>query len=108
MIVRSGQMRRKIRIEELTETRTSSGAITESWSTYKTVRAEVLPVSGREYFSAQTVNAQNTVKFNTRYMIGITTKMRIIYDGRTFDIQTVINHKERNHAMTLMGVEYVQ
>ena len=107
MSVRAGQMRHKITIESVVETRTGSGAITESWETFKTVRAEVLPVSGREYFSAQTTNAQNTVKFNIRYVPNIDSKMRINYDSRIFDIQNIINYRERNHAMTIMGVEHV-
>ena len=101
-------MRHTIQIEEVTETRTSSGAVTESWSVKHIVRAEILPVSGREYFSAQTVNAQNTVKFNIRYLPGLTTKMRIVFKGRVFDLQTIINHKETNHSLSLMGVEHVQ
>lgn len=107
MSVRAGQMRHNIIIQEVAEVQTSSGAITETWSTFKTVRAEILPVSGREYFASQTTNAQNTVKFNIRYLSGVTTKMRIKYGDRIFDIDSVINYRERNHAMTLMGVEHV-
>lgn len=108
MSVRAGQMRHLIDIEEVTETRTTSGAVTEVWAVFKNVRAEIIPVSGKEYFAAQTTNAQNTTKFNIRYVEGINTKMRIVHKTRIYDIHSIINYKERSRSMTLMGVEYVE
>lgn len=108
MSIRAGQMRENIFIEHVTETRTESGGVTEAWTTFKKVRAQVLPVSGREYFSTQAVQNENTTKFNIRYLAGLNTKMRIKYDSRVFDIQSIINYQERNHAMTIMGTEYVE
>lgn len=106
--MRTGQLRHKIRIEQVTETRTNSGAIAETWGNFKTVRAEVIPQSGREYFNNSQVSSQETARFNIHYTPGITTKMRIIFNNRTYDIHEVINNREHNRFITMVGVEYVQ
>jgi len=36
-----------------------------------------------------------------------TVKMRVLWDSRTFDIQSVINYKERNNWIQLMCSESV-
>ena len=46
----------------------------------------VVPMSGREYEESQKIRAETTYKISTRYFPGITADMRILHDGREFEI----------------------
>ena len=106
-MIRSGNLHKKITIQQVTEGRTESGAVTETWSTFAEPFASVEPVSGREYFAAQQVQAENTVKFRIRYQRGINPKMRILYNDNVYDIQSIINGSERNDELLIMAALYV-
>ena len=103
--MRAGRMRQRITIQQTTESRTSSGAVTDSWGTYATVWADVIPVSGKEKFAAQEHHSEVTHRFRIRYNSGVTTKMRISYDSRIFNIRSVINLDERNRTTEMIAVE---
>jgi len=103
---RAGLLRNYITIQEPTETNTN-GERTLTWSEYKTCWAAVIPVSGREWFDGQQTNSEVTHRIRTRYLSGVTTKMRITWDSRTFAIQSVINMDEGKHWLEIMAVEQV-
>lgn len=88
--MRAGRLNRRITIQQVTETQDSYNALTESWSTYKTVWAEVVPKRAREYFSQAETVSQSDIMFRIRHISGVTTKMRISYDGNVYDIQSII------------------
>jgi SPP1 family predicted phage head-tail adaptor len=100
--VRIGRLRHRIAIERVTETRDTDGSVIETWSTYATVQASIDPLSGREYFAAQSVQADLTHRIVMRYLSGIVPKMRVKYGSRIFDILSVINVSERNGELQLM------
>ncbi len=105
--MRAGRLRNKIVVQTNTPTQSGSGALTDVWSTYATVRSEINPKGGREYFDAKQVNAEIDIIFNIRYYSGVTSKMRISWNSRTFDIQSVINPMERNIEMLIACKESV-
>jgi SPP1 family predicted phage head-tail adaptor len=105
--MRSGPLRHQVTIEEVTETRDSYGGVVESWSTFATVWASVGPIIGREYFASQQVQSEVSHKIRIRYLSGITTKMRVTFDSRTFRIESILNVDERNTEMLLMVTEAV-
>lgn len=108
--MRAGLLRKVVTVQSTTESRTTTGAVTNTWATFCTRRAAVEPISGREYFDARAENAEISVKFRMRHdsKTGlITPKMRISYDSRYFDIESVINTGERDKEVILMCRELV-
>lgn len=107
MAIRAGKMRHKIDVQQLTETRTSTGSLVQGWATIATLRAAIRWVGGGESNRDQ-VNATNSALFVVRYHSGIIDqKNRVVYNGRNFDIQTVQVVDERNHEIQITAVEYV-
>lgn len=94
--MRAGRLNRRITIQQVTETQDTYNAITRTWATYKTVWAEVVPKSGREYLNQAETVTQSDVLFRIRFITGVTTKMRISYDSNIYDIQSIseIGYKE--------------
>lgn len=104
--MRIGPLREKITVQEYSATRDSYGGEVKTWATYATRWANVQSVSGREFFSSSQVNATVTTKFVLRYLEGLSTKMRISWDGRLFDIVAVLE-SGNDRMMTVMAEELV-
>jgi SPP1 family predicted phage head-tail adaptor len=105
--VKIGNLRHRITIEQAAVAQDTDGAVLESWSTYAMVQASIEPISGREYFAAQSTQADVTHRIIVRYRSGITPKMRVNHGSRIFDILSVININERNRELHLMCRENV-
>jgi SPP1 family predicted phage head-tail adaptor len=105
--MRIGKLRHRITIEQVTETQDANGTPIETWSCYATVQASIEPISGREYFDSQMVQADITHRIYCRYLAGVIPKMRVKFQSRTMDIRSVINTKERNAELQLMCSEII-
>lgn len=105
--MRSGLLRNQITIESVTETQDSAGSPIESWTTYAVVMSAYEPQSGSESFDEDQEQATVKHRFRIRYLSGITPKMRISFDSRIFDIESVINVGGRNKQIHLMAKEHV-
>lgn len=101
----AGQLRHRITIQQSTETKDQYKRPTTGWSDYATVWAAVEPLRGREFLLAQNTNIELTVRVRIRYLHGVTPGMRVLYGGRIFDIQSVIDVEERHREMHLMCTE---
>ena len=94
-------MRHRVTIQEATETRASDGSVTQAWSTFAVVYAEIVPLSGSEDYVAQGLNAATVYRISTRYVEGVVPKMRIIWGDREFEIIGVRNLDERNRFLVM-------
>ena len=102
-----GRLRHKIDIE-IQSTTNTYGSQSETWTVFlRQISASIEPISGKEYFSSNTMNPEVTHKIRLRYHTGIDPKMRIKFGTRYFDIQSVINFEERNRELLLMAKEAV-
>ena len=86
---------------------TSHGATITKWKSIATVWAEVKPLSGREYFSAQQVQSEITTQIWLRHLDGIKPSMRVKFGKRFLEIVAVLNTQERNVSLQLMCKEAV-
>lgn len=100
-----GKLNKRITLQRFEKIKDSEGIVTEAWNDVATVWASAEPLRGREYFAAAAVNRENTVRFRIRYKPDVSSDMRIKYDGRFFDIQSVIDVNERHKELHLMAEE---
>lgn len=101
------KLRHRVTLQSKEFSKDEEGTPTETWIDVATVWASVEPLRGREYFAAATVNAENTVRIRMRYRRGVTPDMRALYDGRVFEIQSVIDVNEMHREIHLMTQEVV-
>jgi len=102
----AGKLKEQIVIQSVTDTIAASGAVTESWATFATVRAQVDPITLKEYFSANHVTTGTDIKFRIRYLTGVLPKMRILWDSNYYDIQSIINVENADRELIIIGVRY--
>ncbi|MEL7608853.1 MAG: phage head closure protein [Bacillota bacterium] len=75
---------------------------TENWTDFAYVWASIEPLSGREYFTAQQINSEVSVRITIRYLPGLTAEARAVFDGRVFEVLSVVNPEERCESLILM------
>ena len=83
-------------IEQTTQARSSTGAVTDTWTTHVESWAEVSQVSGSENFNSEMIVYNDIKEFVIHYEEGknVTPKMRISFDSGYYYI-TSVNHKRR-------------
>jgi SPP1 family predicted phage head-tail adaptor len=102
----ASDLNRRITIQQKQTVVDPEGIPTETWTPVCTVWAarEPLAARAREYFSAAAINAEMTVRYRIRYRQGITPDMRVVDEGRIYNITTVLDDvdgkRRETHLMT--------
>lgn len=99
--MRVGPLRERITIQQKSAARDSYGAEVVTWVPFAVVSASVSSPTGREFFGSAQVNSTVTTKFGIRYLAGVTTAMRISYDGELYNIVAVLDTDRRADLMLL-------
>ena len=96
-----GELRHRITLQRLTTTTNENGFEIEEWTDVKTVWASITNLHGREYYEAAAVQAEQTVKFTIRYLSGVDTSMRILFQGKQYNITSIDNIKYQNRFIEI-------
>jgi SPP1 family predicted phage head-tail adaptor len=88
-VIRTGELREQIVIERPTPSRDAYGGQIEAWSTFASPWARVVTMKGDEALRAASDQAQHAVRFQLHHLAGVTPAMRIVWQGRTYDIREV-------------------
>jgi SPP1 family predicted phage head-tail adaptor len=105
--INAGSYRHIIVFQKISSTRNSYGESANEWTDVFKTRAGIYPISGKEYFTAETVNSEVSHKVNTRFVNGITPDMRILFNDRVFRILSVINFQEVDKELQIMCKELI-
>lgn len=104
----SSRLKNIITIEQPTDNIDPSGAPVTEWSFFIKRYASIVPLNGTEFFASQQLTVNINVRFRIRYdrkAALITSKHRILWNRRIYDIHTVINQMESNKEIVLMCEE---
>lgn len=101
----AGQLRHRIGIERKTETRDAYGGVIETWVPIATRWGHVVPLTARESFQAQQVDARISHHVRLRHFDGLTAEDRLTYAARVFHISAVLNPLERDQATDILAME---
>ena len=104
--MRPGKLRHRITFEKATDVQDPTFGVAEiNWSPFVTVWGSISPIStlaGSERVNNDIVAAQITHRVITRYMPGVTNKMRIKFGSRYFAIESIANIDERNIQLEIL------
>ena len=101
----AGTLRHTITIQKKTITTDSYGGTVETWTDVSRVAALMEPLQGRELATAQTVNAETTTRITIRYFAGLIPANRIIFEGKFYNIQSVVDVELRHREMIILASE---
>ena len=104
----AGAYTQKISIEKLSHNYDSIGNPVEEWKPFKKTYAYMNGLSGKEYWEAATLNAENTVDFVCRWKKFFdeidTRNYRIVWKKKVFNIKTIDNIQFKNDIVKIRAV----
>lgn len=103
--MKAGLLKKRISIQTFTDAQSPTGEVTQDWVELASRRARIEPLSGKEFWSGQAIESEINIKFIIRFdnsLANLNTKMRVLYNGGLYDIESVINPGERNKELHLM------
>jgi len=103
--MRAGDLRRQITLQSRSTTRDTFGEPALTWTNVATVWAAITPLSGRELELAQAMNSEISHQVQIRYRSDVTSAMRVVYQGRYFNILSVMDVEMRHRELQLMCSE---
>lgn len=106
----AGILNKRIVIQQKSKagTRGASGEELPLWTDLANVWAAAEPLRGQEYLEAMRLQADLDIRFRIRYHEGVRPAMRVFFDGRYFNIVSVIHVKESQREMQLMCKELIE
>lgn len=102
-----GLLDKIIQIQRQTLERDTYGQQFETWINLTTVYANIKPLVGKEYLTAQQISTELTHDVTIRYRRDVLPKMRIKYNNRLFEIHSAIDSDERREWLFLKCREVV-
>ena len=103
--MRVGTLRNKIEFLAISEGQDETGGFNEVQTHFAYSMAEIKPVSGNEKFVSNQVFSEATCQIRCRYVAGITTKHKIKFGDRKFDILNPQNKDERGIELYIIAKE---
>ncbi|MBT8046402.1 MAG: phage head closure protein [Pontiella sp.] len=102
--IAAGRLRQSIEIQGFAEVADDFGAMTRTYSTRATVRAEAKQLSGTEEEAGGQYKGRAVYRFTIRATT-ITTTDRILYDSRIFEIFEIVDRMDRGRVLTVKAAE---
>lgn len=103
----AGQLRHRVTIQERVANETD-GADNPYYRSIQSVWASVEPLSGRELFNAQQVQAQVSHLVRVRANSEVQPNRRFLFNDRKLNIDRVLNNDERGVYMDCYCSEWVE
>ena len=103
--MRSGPMRHRVEIQEVTSSPDEMGQPTISWGTTQSAWAQIMPLTARELYFTKTVRPETTHRVTMRYFPGLTSANRLKMGSRIFNILGLINENELKKTWLVDAVE---
>jgi SPP1 family predicted phage head-tail adaptor len=105
--MRVGQLRQSLVLQSATKAVDSVGESIKTWanlSTNPTVWGRAVYLSGRELEAAQKINSDIQMEFTIRHRADITTKNRVVWNSKNWNIGAVLPD-ERKTMVRLLASE---
>lgn len=103
----AGKYNHQVYLQAPAKTFDSEGQEVITWTTVGTVWAEILPLTGREYFQAKAANSELTHEIHIRYRRNLKTIWRVLYGTRALEILSVADVEEKHEELELLCKEVV-
>ena len=103
-------LRHRVTFQNRSAVQDSFGGQQQVWADAFTVYAAIVPTTGREIYNAQAIHAEVSHQVIVRYRSELANPtavaaMRIVYQGRIFNIVASVNENERKRMVTLFAQE---
>ncbi|PCI51390.1 MAG: hypothetical protein COB49_01935 [Alphaproteobacteria bacterium] len=95
----AGKRNERIRIETVTTAKNAAREAIETWAPLRTVWAQVLQQTGKEFVANAATTGGADVAFLALYQGDVDHKMRVVWRGRNYEIQSVDSDYRKNETV---------
>lgn len=96
-------MRHTVTVLQKSVVRTASGAETVTWTAFASdIPAEVVPIGGREFVTLRAAQSDISIRFRIRYLAGVTSAMKVRWQGVDYDIRESINVAAKGEQLEIL------
>ena len=100
--MKAGDLDQRVTVERFTATYDELGQPIESWAPLFTCWAAVEPLTGREFIAAQAAQSEVTARIRMRFRPWMTAEDRVIHNGTTYNIVSLVDVRSENRELVLM------
>lgn len=100
--LQAGSLNRLIEIQSRSTAKDAFGHQSDVWTTVITARASIEPLSGAEIVAAGAQLGETMVQVVIRWRQGITSAMRVVYQGGVYTVLSVLDEFDRHRKLTLL------
>lgn len=101
--ISAGELDQRVTIQTRQSGQDAVGQAVETWGDDTVVWARARPLRGREFFAAGATQSQETIVFGIRYRSGLTSAMRVLWNGETYPLTAPpVNVDGGNHTLELI------
>jgi len=105
-LINAGDLNKQVDLQQAYTVQDTFGEAIETWLTVASgLWAEIKPLSARETIQANQQHAETSHQVIIRFRGGVRADQRLVYKGRYFYIQSIIDEMEENEKLTLLCVE---
>lgn len=101
----TGKMRRVVTIRTMARTPDGGGGYTETPTDIENIPARIEPLEGNELLRAMQTGMTAPHRITMRYRTDVGGASLLVYDGRTFDIQSVVDPEEKHRELVILADE---
>jgi len=87
--MRAGKLTHTITIQRFASTVDEYGTVVEDWTTFATVKAELIQSSTTEFLRSFGTSEEPAIIFRIRYREDITLADRVMHGGNVFDLKEI-------------------
>lgn len=105
-----GSMKQRVEVQSYSVVADGLGGNTRTWSTLSSVWANITPINGSESLEVGGLKSKTKFKILTRYKLNlgsdsfINPLMRIVYDGKNYNIQYAVNKGEEGAITEMVAI----
>ena len=100
--MKAGDLTERVTVERFTATYDELGQPIEAWAPLFTCWAAVEPLTGREFIAAQAAQSEVTARIRMRFRPWMTAEDRVIHNGTTYGIESLVDVRSENRELVLM------
>ena len=101
--MQAGKLDQRISVERLQGGFDELGQpLPDTWAPLFTCWAAVEPLTGREYLAAQALQSEVTARIRMRFRPWMTAEDRVIHDGTTYNIVSLVDVRSGHRELVLM------
>jgi len=100
--MRAGDLKHRLVIQQAVKTANAMGEWVTTWSTWKTVWADIMPDTGNTQYSAKQLNSEANGKIRIRWRYGVKPTMRGSYQGHIYEFLSIIEPQKTHDDLIIL------